>query len=363
MKIQAAVVSEQAGAIQHTEAELDEPKTGEVRVKIAAAGICHTDLGVQQQEIPTPLPIALGHEGAGVVEKVGDGVQDVAPGDHVVITFSHCGTCRNCREGHPGACENFNALNFGGTMNDGTRRLHSGDSEVSSLFGQGSLATYAVTPVNNVVKVSRDVDIRLLGPLACGVQTGAGTVLSRLNLGVGDTIVVFGCGGVGMSAVMAAHLAGALQVIAVDVNEERLETAKELGATHTINGKNEDVVEKVKEWTNGGADYALESTGVAALAKKAMDVLRYKGESAVVGAGADTEFHVHQNFIVPNATMSGVVEGDVVPKLFIPMLVEYYKQGKFPFDKLVTMYPFEELEQALEDMKAGKTIKPVITFE
>lgn len=363
MEIKAALVHEAGGDIVLENVTLEEPKANEVLIKMVGTGVCHTDLGVQAQHINTPLPIALGHEGAGIVEKVGPGVVEFAPGDHVVISFSYCNNCKSCLEGHPSACEDFGPLNFGGAHLEGTTRLANEKEEpVATLFGQSSLATYAIANTNNVVKVDKDVDLAILGPLACGIQTGAGTVLRKLKPGFGDSIVIFGCGGVGLSGVMGAKLTGAKNIIAVDIIPERLELAKELGATHTINGKEVDTVEEVHQITGNGAEYVLEATGVPALILQGIRSLRSRGIMAVVGVGPDMSLNIHDELIPPNRTIMGVVEGDSIPKLFIPELIEYYKAGKFPFDKLIKRYSFEQLNEAIDDMNSGKTIKPVVTF-
>ena len=362
MLIKAALVKNE-GEIELSEIKGTEPKQNEVLVKIVGSGICHTDLGVKHQQIKTPLPIALGHEGAGIIEQVGEGVSGFAVGDHVVISFSYCGECKSCLEGHPSSCEQFFELNFGGKMNDGTHRLFKGEQEVATLFGQSSLATYAIVHTNNLIKVDKDVDLRLLGPLACGIQTGAGTVVNKLKPGFGESIVIFGCGGVGLSAVMAANLTGCFQIIAVDVNEDRLRLADELGATHTLNGNQVDVVEQIRKITRGGANYAVESTGVPAVVVQAVHCLRVRGTLAVVGVAGNTTLHIHDDLIPPSRTIVGVVEGDSIPKLFIPKLIEAYKRGKFPFDRLIRFYPLAEVNTAIEDMISGKTVKPVITFE
>lgn len=364
MEIKAAVVHDAGGDISLENVTLDEPKANEVLIKMVGTGVCHTDLGVQAQHINTPLPIALGHEGAGIVEKVGPGVVDFEAGDHVVISFSYCNSCKNCLEGHPSACENFGQLNFGGAHLEGTTRISRNEEEdVATLFGQSSLATYAIAHTNNIVKVDKDVDLRLLGPLACGIQTGAGTVLRKLKPGFGDSIVIFGCGGVGLSGVMGAKLTGAKNIIAVDIIPERLELAKELGATHTINGKEVDTVEEIFNITGNGAEYVLEATGIPMLIKQGIDSLRARGVMAVVGVGPDMTLNIHDDLIPPNRTIMGVVEGDSIPKLFIPELIDYYKAGKFPFDKLIKLYSFDQLNEAIEDMNSGETIKPIITFE
>ncbi|WP_409275021.1 NAD(P)-dependent alcohol dehydrogenase [Neobacillus sp. SCS-31] len=362
MNIQTALVEEK-GDIQLENVQIAEPKSDEVLVRMVGTGICHTDLSVSEQEITTPLPIALGHEGAGVVEKVGPGVTDFNVGDHVVIGFTFCGTCSACKQGKQGSCENIGPLNFGGTMKDGTTRLSHEDKEVATLFGQSSLATYSIAHVDSLVKVDKDVDLTILGPLACGIQTGAGTILNVLNPEEGSTIAVFGCGGVGLSGIMAAKLSNCETIIAVDIDEERLVLAKELGATHTLNGKEVDVVSEIHKITGKGAQYAFEATGVPALVLQSIKSLAVGGTVAVVGVGGEASIHIHDDLVAPNRTVVGATEGHSNPPVFIPQLINYYKEGKFPFDKFIKKYPFEQIETAIADMKSGKTIKPVVTFE
>lgn len=261
LKIKAAVLHEQGGEFKFEEVELGEPKVDEVLIKIVASGICHTDAVARDLGL-SPFPIVLGHEGAGIVEKVGSSVTTVQPGDHVVLTVAYCGHCENCLTGHPTTCVESTKLNFGGKMADDTHRIHQNEQGVSTFFGQSSFGTYAVANKNNVVKVDRDVDLALLGPLGCGIQTGAGTILSYFKPEFGSTIAIYGAGAVGLSGIMAAKIAGCKTIIAVDLHENRLELAKELGATHVINGKTSDVVKEIKEITNGGTHYALETTGV-----------------------------------------------------------------------------------------------------
>ena len=312
--------------------------------------------------MPVPLPLVLGHEGSGVVEKVGDGVTTVEPGDHVALSFSSCGQCDNCLEGYPTNCEYFNDLNFGGVMNDGTKRIYKDDQEYSTFFGQSSFGTYAVSHERNVVKVDKDVDLRLLGPLGCGIQTGAGTVLNNLKPDFGTTIAVYGAGAVGLSAIMAAKIIGCSTIIAVDIHDSRLELAKELGATHVINGKNEDTVARIKEITGKGTSYGVDTTGAPAVTRQGLNALRSRGTLAVVGATGDLEFNVQEELMGEGKSIIGVVEGDSIPQTFIPKLVEYYKKDQFPFDKLVKFYDFEDLEQAFKDSETGETIKPVVVM-
>lgn len=364
MRVLSAIVSEQSGPIEIKEVTLNKPLNNEVLIKIVGSGICHTDLAVKNGRIHTMFPVALGHEGAGIVEAVGPGVTEFAIGDHVVVSFPYCGHCKNCLTGHPSSCKDAFKLSFGGKMMDGTSRIHDEKGqEIGSLFGQASLSSYVVSHLNNLVKVDKQVDLRLLGPLACGIQTGAGTVLNKLKPSPGDSIIVFGCGGVGMSAVMGAKLANCSQIIAVDIVEERLRLAKELGATHVLNGKELDAVKVIQALTDGGADYAVESGGNAMLVKQAVASVRPGGTVALVGGSGETTLHMHDDLVAVNKTIMGVVEGDSVPALFINKLIEFYKSGLFPFDKLIKIYPINELHQAVEDMHLGKTIKPVVVFD
>jgi aryl-alcohol dehydrogenase len=361
MNIQAYVAENEQVSLK--EVQLKDIDADEIIVKVVGTGLCHTDLNVLHSATPTPMPIVLGHEGAGIVEKVGSGVTGFEKGDHVVISFNYCGKCTNCLHGVPSACENFFQDNFGTSMELSESKIADGDRKVSNLFGQSSLATYCVSNVRNTVKIEdKDVDLALLGPLACGLQTGAGTILNKLKPGVNESVVIFGCGSVGLSAVMGAKLTNCQTIIAVDVHEERLDLAKELGATHVVNGRERDAVQAIQEITNGGAHYAIESSGVAPVVLQAIRSVRALGTIAVVGASGNLEFHIHDELIPMNKTLVGVVEGQSVPKLFIPELIAYFKEGKFPFDKLVQKYEMTELEQAIRDMESGETIKPIILF-
>ncbi|MEN8698114.1 NAD(P)-dependent alcohol dehydrogenase [Bacillus infantis] len=359
MKIKAAVTHGQGEDFKIEEVELAEPKANEVLIKIVASGVCHTDAVARDLGL-TPFPVVLGHEGSGIVEKVGAGVKTIEPGDHVVLSFASCGHCENCLTGHPTVCTEFNDLNFGGKMEDETHRLHQHDHELSTFFGQSSFGTYAVANERNVVKVDKDVDLALLGPLGCGIQTGSGTVLNRLKPDFGTSIAVYGTGAVGLSGIMAAKITGCRHIIAIDIHDSRLEKAKELGATHVINSKNEDVVERIKEITNGGVHYGLETTGVPVVVRQGLRALRPLGTLAIVGVTPEMEINVHEEIMAEGKTMVGVIEGDAVPQLFIPQLVDYYKNGMFPFDKLVEFYDFSDINQAFEDSKKGLAIKPIV---
>lgn len=361
MKITAAVVHEKGQPFQIEEVDLDPPKGGELLVRIVASGVCHTDEVAQLQFIPVPLPAVFGHEGCGIVEEAYKGVTDFKKGDRVVFSFGFCGHCENCLSAHQHACENFNALNFAGVMSDGTTRLSQDGVKISSFFGQSSFATHAVVNQDSTVKVDDDIDLALAGPMGCGIQTGAGAVLNRLRPEFGSSIAVFGCGTVGMSAIMAAKIAGCAQVIAVSGNPSSLVLAKELGATHAINRKEtDDIVGRIKEITRGGAHYAIDGSGVSDLVRKALACVRVMGTAVVLGVTGDLTINVQQELMGEAKSLIGIVEGDAVPKLFIPELMEYYKAGRFPFDKLIKFYNFKDINQAFEDSHNGKAIKAVL---
>ena len=248
-------------------------------------------------------------------------------------------------------------------MKKSRSKIVDGDRKIANFYGQSSLATYCIANVHNTVKIEdKDVDLSVLGPLACGIQTGAGTVLNKLQPKIHEPIVIFGCGSVGLSAVMGAKLANCQMIIAVDLYEERLHLAKELGATHVIDSSEVDAVREIRKITNGGAQYAIESSGVAPVALQAIRSVRALGTVAIVGTSGNLELHLHDELIPMNKTLVGVVGGYSIPKLFIPELIRYYKAGKFPFDKLIKTYEMDELDQAIHDMEIGKTIKPVILF-
>jgi aryl-alcohol dehydrogenase len=306
----------------------------------------------------------LGHEGSGIVEAVGADVTTVEPGDHVVMTYMSCGLCDTCESGHPAHCEHMSPLNFGGARLDGSSSACDADghSVHDHFFGQSAFAEYALASERNLVRVPKDVPLELLGPLGCGIQTGAGSVLVALKVHAGSSFVAFGAGAVGLSAVMAAAVAGATTIIAVDVNAARLELARELGATHTINSREENPVARVREITEKGADFALECSGRADVLRQAIDCLGIFGTCGIVGAtkeGTEVAFNVNE-VMIPGRRIMGIVQGDVVAKTFIPVLINLYKQGRFPFDRLVRFYDFDEINQAIEDSEKGVTIKPIL---
>lgn len=366
MKIKAAVTRE-AGKLQFETLELAAPKAGEVLVKMVACGVCHTDASAMNQFIPATLPMVMGHEGVGIVEELGAGVNGLKVGDHVVMSFPSCGCCEECYEGHPYACEHSTELFFKGAYSDGTRRLtDENGQEVSILFGQGSFADHCIVEARNAVKVDPDVDLKALCSLGCGVQTGAGAVLCRMKPEAGTCFAVFGAGAVGMSAVMAAKLAGCSTIIAVDLVQSRLDMALEMGATHVINGKEcSDVPAKIKEICGGkGVHYALEAVGVPVLVQQMLQSLRSEGLGVLVGVTGGNMIPIQANewLMDKNASFAGAVEGAANPQTFIPKLVSFYKEGKLPIDKMTKYYKFEDIEQAFHDSHTGEVIKPILVF-
>ena len=364
MKMKAAVIHEANQPFQYEEVEIAEPKAGEVLVKISACGVCATDQAARSQVFDVPLPAVLGHEGSGVIEKVGPGVTEWKPGDKVGFSFAYCGKCKNCLAGKPYGCYNFGPFNFGGTLADGTKRISYKGQEVSSFFGQGSYAEYAVVGTNSLVRVPDGVDECLVGPMGCGLQTGAGSVLNVLKPEPDSSIIVTGCGPVGFAAIMAAKIAGCTTIIACDIVQSRLETAKEFGATHIINSKElpegKMVHEVAFEITGGGCDYAVDCTAFGPCIKESLNCLHPLGKCANIGGAMKLDLCAETDLVRFGRTLIGVTEGYSNSKIFIPQLLNYYKNGQFPFDKMITFYDFEQIDQAFADTKAGKVLKAVV---
>lgn len=360
MDITAAVTAAQGAEFELQTVQLGEPSADEVLIRVVASGVCHTDAVARDLAI-APLPAVLGHEGSGIIEAIGSNVHGLEIGDHVVLSFAHCGECEMCLSGHPTSCLQFNPLNFGGCNHDHTHRIHQHGKPLSTFFGQSSFGTYAVAHQRNAVKVDKDVDLALLGPLGCGIQTGAGTVLNRLKPEFGSAIVIYGAGAVGLSALMAAKIMNCKHIIAVDIHDNRLEMAKQLGATAVINGKTEaDVVAKIKAITGGGSHYAVETTGVPSVVTQALQALRPLGTCAIVGITPKMEIDVFADIMAEGKSMIGVIEGDAIAKVFIPNLVDYYKKGLFPFDKLVQFFEFDQINEAFAASANGSVIKPIL---
>ena len=363
MKIKAAVIYETSGSFNIEQLELCDPNDDEVLVRIVGVGICHTDLGARDGHLPIPPPPSVfGHEGAGIVEKVGARVTKVKPGDHVVLAWDYCGACVACKAGKELYCLNFFLHNFHGARPDGTITLHKGDQPIhGSFFCQSSFADFALASERNVVKVREDVPLEILGPMGCGVMTGAGAVMNSLRPRPGASIAIFGVGPVGMSAVLGAVVCGCTTIIAVDIKPDRLEAAKELGATHTVNATEVDPVAAILDITGGGAEFSLECVGNPKVLRQAVDVLPRLGVCGLLGVvPPGTEVSLNMDLLMNGRTVKGILGGDAIADLFIPKLIELYSQGRFPFDRMITFYPFDEINRAVEDMEEGRVVKPLL---
>ncbi len=361
MQIKAAVCRDK-GSFTVESVELSEPAMDEVLVKIVASGMCHTDLAVRDQHIPLPLPAVLGHEGAGIIERVGAAVTKFKPGDHVVLSYGSCGQCANCQAGKPAYCAQFLPFNVGTRRPDGscTHAQH-GKPITGAFFYQSSFATYALAHVRNVVKVDPDLPLDVLAPLGCGIQTGAGAVLNCLQARPGSSIAIFGAGAVGLSAVMAAAVAGCTTIVVVDVQEARLKLARELGATHAVNAKSGDSVAAVKAIVAAGVDYAVEATGLPAVMTQAFDALNGTGTVVVLGvAPAGATVSVDASALLSGKKLRGAIEGESIPEVFIPQLIALWKAGRFPFDRFAKYYTLDQVNEAAHDSERGIAIKPIL---
>ncbi|CAM3383728.1 NAD(P)-dependent alcohol dehydrogenase [Nocardioides dubius] len=348
-----------------TEVELTEPRADEILVKIAATGLCHTDLSVRDTLPAEMFPRVFGHEGAGVVEQVGAEVEGISVGDHVVLSFRACRVCGQCHRQGVGYCESTVLLNYLGTRMDGsTTYQHDGAPLFGSFFGQSSFAQHAIAYADNAVVVDKAHDLRRIGPFGCGFQTGAGTVLNVLQPGSDDALVVYGAGAVGLAALAAAHGAGVGTLVAVDMMDSRLEAAAGYGAA-VVNPAELDgasVVEKVKELTGGGASHALDTTGVAAVIRDGVSALRPRGELAVLGLGAPELTLDAVDVMMNGKVLRGSVEGDSDPQEMVPRLLALAAAGRFDVDRLISTYPFAEIGAAIADSASGAAVKPVLTW-
>lgn len=366
MQVTAAVTPSTGAPFVLKTLELDALRPDEVRVRMVATGVCHTDAVVRDQVIPTPLPAVLGHEGAGVVESVGSGVTTVQPGDHVVLSANSCGVCVKCLSGQLAYCEDLFARNFGASRTDGSTSLRHEEGRVSSMFfGQSSFSSIANVAERSVIRVDKDIDLSMIAPLGCGIQTGAGAVLNELRPAAGSSIAVFGTGAVGSAAIMAAAVSGCTRIIAVDIVESRLDVSLTLGATHTINSRIEDVSARLQEITGDrGVDFVLDTTAIPHVLRTAVDNLAVRGTAALVGSSRPgTEVHLEIGESLNKGwTFKTIIQGSSVPQVFIPALIDLWKQGKFPFDRLIKTYSFANINEAFDDAERGITIKPVLTF-
>ncbi len=364
MRAVAAVFDVKDGPFHVEDIEIDEPRTGEVLVRVVATGICHTDGLTRHGDLPFPPPGVLGHEGAGVVAAVGAGVTSVREGDHVVLGWPWCGQCRNCLAGEPRYCARLGELLVSGARPDGgpsaLRRLD-GTPLHGHFFGQSSFASYAITEARSLVPVPKDVPIESLGPLACGLSTGAGAVLNTLRPEPGASLVVFGAGSVGLAAIMAARNTGATAIIAVDRHPSRLKLARELGATDTVDVTDADPVRAVADICGGPADYALECTGVISVVRQAADSVGMLGTCALIGgAPAGAEFSLDHLSTLWGKRIVGVLGGGGRSVPLITTLISLWRQGRFPFDRLASYFTLTQVEEALAASYAGEVLKPIV---
>ncbi|KRM30452.1 aryl-alcohol dehydrogenase [Agrilactobacillus composti DSM 18527 = JCM 14202] len=366
MKITAAVVEKQGDPfVIKDDIELAPMGPDDVQVHMVASGICHSDEALRIGDAVIGYPIILGHEGSGIVEKVGANVQNFEPGDHVVLSFYACRNCDNCLKGMPTQCLHYAENNLSGVRPDGTDHFTENGEKLADMFDQSSFTTTTVVREANCVKVPKDLDLRRLGPLGCGYVTGSGTVLNTLKPKPGDTIAVFGTGAVGLAAMMAGRISGCTSVIAVDIVDSRLELAKELGATHAINSKNEDPVAAIKKLTGDyGVDFTVDTTGVTQVMEDSIKALNQGGVSACI---AVTSHHIDvdtwNDLCVDDKSVIGVNMGDSIPQIDIPRLIRFYRQGVFDFDKTEKFYKFDQINEANADSGSGKTIKPVLIID
>jgi aryl-alcohol dehydrogenase len=364
MRANAAVFEKLFTPLSVTEVEIDEPGPGEALVRIVASGVCHTDALARDGDMPFPAPGVLGHEGAGVVAAVGDGVTNVSVGDQVVIGWPWCGSCRNCLDGQPRYCLQLGPLVIAGARADGSTSLRRLDGSAlhSHFFGQSSFASYSICAARALVPVPADADVSLLGPLACGISTGAGAVLNALRPFAGSSVVVYGAGAVGLSAVMAARLTAATHIIAVDKLAARLALAAELGATETIDvSSGADPVAAVREICGGPADFSLDAAGNVNVLRQAADSVGMRGTVALIGgAPAGASFSLDHMSTLWGKKVVGILGGEGRSVTLINTLITLNSQGRFPYDRLIEKFPLAAVNEALEASHRGEVIKPVL---
>jgi aryl-alcohol dehydrogenase len=363
MKITAAVTETRGAPFVLEELEAGELRDDEVLVSVAASGICHTDVIARDGQYPLPMPVVLGHEGAGVVAAVGSSVRAVEVGARVCLNYSSCGECPSCLDGKPPYCHRLYEQNVSGGRSDGTTALSRHGHPVHSHFiGQSSFATAAVCRERSVVPIDSPIPLEILAPFGCGIQTGAGAVLNSLRAPAGSAIAIFGTGAVGLSAVIAAAIAGCEPIVGVDIVPDRLELALELGATHVVDSSRADPVAEIRRVTRNGADFSIDATGVPAVLESCLACLAPLGVLGAVGISpAGLEVPVNMGAVRSGGrTIMGIVEGDSVPRIFIPQLVLFWEQGRFPVERFMRFYEFDRIQEAAGDAEEGRTIKPVL---
>lgn len=365
-RAKAAVFREINQPVVVEEIEVESPRRGEVMIRLAACGVCHSDYSVTTGTIPFPPPVVLGHEGAGLVVAVGEGVTDLAVGDAVVSSFvSMCGKCRYCQTGRPQLCDQ--AAKAAYTLPDGTVRTKDLRGNPLNIFsGCGVMAEYATLHTDNVVKIDKDIPLDRAALVSCGVMTGVGAVVNTARVAPGSIAVVFGCGGVGLNAIQGCALAGAAMIVAVDTAEAKLEMARQFGATHVLNAKNEEnVVKALRKLTGGGADYAFECVGYGEVAAQAYGCLRKGGTAVVVGVASQKDNTTVRtaSLTFEEKTLTGSYFGSARPREDFPRLLALYRAKRLKLDELITRtYCIDEAPQAFADLASGKNARGVIVF-
>lgn len=367
MQTQAALLTAPGSDFTVADIEIEGPRAGEVLVQIAAVGICHTDLAARDGVLPLEFPGVAGHEGAGTVLAIGDDVSKVAVGDKVGVTFNSCGNCTTCTTGRQSYCENFNEMNYSGVRKDGSKPLSLDGKPLGGLFfGQSSFARVALANERNVVRIDDDIPFELLAPLGCGVQTGFGAVTRSVQAEKGSAIAITGGGSVGLSAVLGAVVAECGIIVVVEPNQKRRDLALELGATHAIDPAAGDVAEQIRTIETKGMDYVIDTTGIPGVIQELIGAVAVRGTIGLIGVPADPAAGVDLNIITAltlGLTVTGIIEGDSVPDEFIPELVTLYQDGRLPLDKLVTTFPFADINRAVAAQHEGDVVKPVLVFD
>ena len=362
--MKAAVLRKIGAPLQVEDLEIPSPRNGEILVKIVASGVCHTDLHAITGSLVTPLPAVLGHEGAGIVEEIGEGVEDLAVGDHVVLYLPSCGKCYYCSVGKQTLCKQANDTIVSGKMPDGTVRLNGKNGMVHHFFAQSSFAEYAVVSRNGAANIDREIDLDIAAMFGCGVRTGIGAVTKIANVHLGSNVAIFGCGGVGLSGLIAARACGADEIIAVDVVEEKLKMAKDVGASEVINSRNEDPVKRITELSKGGVDFAFEFVGNPVVMKQAFDSLRPAGKAVVVGAAPFGSIVSLDAFsLLLEKSIVGTSSGGTFAPIDVPIYLGMYKKGLLPVDKILTSrLKIEDVNQGFDLMKTGHPGRSIIHF-
>lgn len=365
-KVEAAVAVGPGLPFERRTLDLDAPRADEVLVRIVGVGVCHTDIVFKEVGM-IAAPAVLGHEGSGIVESVGSAITKFAPGDRVAISFRSCGACSNCLRGDAAYCTSMPMLNYAGMRPDGSKALHDGATDVgSNFFGQSSFATYALTYERNLVKVPDGLPLELMGPLGCGIQTGVGGITRSLACPPGSTLLITGGGPVGLSAVMGGKLAGCATIILVEPIAARRALATEFGATHVIDPvATPDLAAAVREILPEGVGYAFDTTGLPAVHTAILGSLAPKGVLGMVGVTAPgVAMPGDVNTVMTfGFTLKGIIEGDSDPETFLPELLELHAAGKLPFDRMITTFPFAQINEAIAAQHHGTCIKVVLLMD